>query len=145
VPLALAEDGFLPAWLKKVDAKSGAPTAAIAVCSVAYAACLGIGFTRLVELDVLLYGASLLLEFVALVVLRIREPELARPFRIPGGIVGAAALGVGPLVLLLAALWEGKDEKLGPVPTLAFGGLLALLGPLLYAWRRSRPEMREGE
>jgi amino acid transporter len=136
VPVVLAEDGFLPQWLGKTDAKTGAPWAAIAVCSVAYAACLGIGFTRLVELDVLLYGASLLLEFVALVALRIREPALERPFRVPGGIVGAAALGVGPLVLLGGALWEGRHEQIGPVPTVAFGGGLALLGPLVYAWRR---------
>jgi amino acid transporter len=136
IPVVLAEDGFLPAWIRKTDPKTGAPWAAILVCSVAYAACLGIGFTRLVELDVLLYGASLLLEFVALVALRIREPTLERPFRVPGGIVGAAALSIGPLVLLGGALWEGRDEKLGPVPTVAFGAGLALLGPVVYAWRR---------
>jgi hypothetical protein len=110
---------------------------------VAYAACLGIGFTRLVELDVLLYGASLLLEFVALVLLRVREPTLERPFRVPGGMIGAAVLGVGPLVLLGAALWEGRHEKLGPVPTVAFGAGLALLGPVVYAWRRKRAKVEK--
>jgi len=45
--------------------------------------CLGLGFERLVTIDILLYGASLSLEFVALVVLRIREPELRRPFAFP--------------------------------------------------------------
>ena len=34
-------------------------------------------------LDILLYGASLVLEFLALIVLRIREPQLVRPFRCP--------------------------------------------------------------
>ncbi len=135
VPLALAEDGLLPAWLKRTDARTGAPYASIVACSVAYAACLGIGFTRLVELDVLLYGVSLVLEFVALVVLRVREPGLKRPFRVPGGMVGAVALGVGPTVLLLAALWEGRSEKLGPVPTVAVGAGLAMAGPALY-WLR---------
>jgi hypothetical protein len=33
----------------------------------------------------MIYGASLTLEFVALICLRIREPELKRPFRVPGG------------------------------------------------------------
>jgi amino acid transporter len=138
LPLALAEDGFLPAWLARTDPKTGTPVASVVVCSIAYAACLGIGFTRLVELDVLLYGASLVLEFVALVALRVREPDLPRPFRVPGGLAGAALLGVAPALLLVGALWEGRDEKLGPVPTLAVGALLALLGPLVYVWRRPR-------
>jgi amino acid transporter len=142
VPLVLAEDGFLPAWLRKTDAKTGTPYASVIVCSFAYAACLGIGFSRLVELDVLLYGASLVLEFVALVVLRMREPELARPFRVPGGLAGAAALGIGPTALLLAALWAGRDEKIGPVPTVAFGVAIALLGPAVYLLGR---RMRFGE
>ncbi len=140
LPFAMAEHGLLPAWLKKTDPKTGAPSAAILACSVTYAACLGIGFRRLVELDVLLYGASLVLEFVALVVLRVREPSLPRPFRIPGGVLGTAALGVVPTILLVAALWEGKDEKLGPVPTIAIAAFLALLGPLVYAWRPRNPD-----
>ena len=37
---------------------------------------------------VMLYGSSLILEFVALTALRIREPEMPRPFRMPGGIPG---------------------------------------------------------
>ncbi|PYY09261.1 MAG: amino acid transporter, partial [Acidobacteria bacterium] len=43
------------------------------------------GFERLVTLDIVLWGASMMLEFFALVLLRFREPELKRPFRIPGG------------------------------------------------------------
>jgi amino acid transporter len=138
VPMALAEDGLLPKWLAKTDPKTGAPVASIVACSLAYMACLGIGFSKLVELDVLLYGASLVLEFVALVFLRVREPELPRPFKLPGGLPGAVLAGVGPTLLLLAALWEGRDEKIGPVPTLALGGALALLGPIVYLGSAAR-------
>ncbi len=63
--------------------------------------CLGLGFERLVTIDILLYGTSLALEFVALVALRIREPELPRAFRVPGGMFGAIAVGVAPI----AAAW----------------------------------------
>jgi len=42
----------------------------------------------------MLYGASLMLEFVTLVALRIREPELKRGFRVPGGLTGAILAGV---------------------------------------------------
>jgi len=37
---------------------------------------LNLGFERLVTLDIMIYGASLALEFIALICLRIREPEL---------------------------------------------------------------------
>jgi amino acid transporter len=138
LPVALADHGFLPAWLARRAPKTGAPAASILVCSTLYAACLGLGFIRLVELDVLLYGASLLLEFVALVVLRVREPRLARPFKVGGGTAVAALLGVGPMVLLGLALWDSKDERVGPLPSLVLGALLVGLGPLVYLLRRHR-------
>ena len=133
LPLALAEDGYFPRWLAVRHPRTGAPWASIVLCSLAYAACLGIGFLRLVELDVLLYGVSLLLEFAALVALRVREPGLLRPFKIPGGVIGAALTGVGPLVLLATALWVGRNEKVGSVPALAVGGVVVAMGPVLYA------------
>lgn len=49
----------------------------------------------------LLTGFSILLEFAALVALRIREPELPRPYRVPGGLPVAIGLGVLPLALLI--------------------------------------------
>jgi amino acid transporter len=136
LPVVLAEDGYLPAWLLRRNAKNGAPWASIVACSIAYAACVGIGFIRLVELDVLLYGASLVLEFISLAALRVREPNLERPFRIPGGVIATAALGIPPLSLLGLALWQCRDEKVGPIPSLAFGALLVGLGPVVYALRR---------
>ena len=136
LPVVLADDGYLPRWLARRNGKNGAPWASIVACSVTYAACVGIGFIRLVELDVVLYGASLTLEFVALVTLRVREPELVRPFRIPGGVVSAAALSIPPVWLLGLALWSCRDEKVGPLPSWAFGAFLVGLGPLVYALRR---------
>jgi amino acid transporter len=137
LPAVLAEDGYLPAWLARRSPRSGAPWAAIAVCSVAYAACLGLGFSRLVELDVVLYGASLVLEFVALVVLRAREPGLGRPFRVPGGARSVALWGLPPVALLGVALWQGRAERLGPLSSLSLAAILAGLGPIAYALRRS--------
>ena len=57
-----------------------------------------------------LYGLSLLLEFVALVALRLREPELPRPFRVPGGKVGAISLGLGPALLIGLALYAQGSQ-----------------------------------
>ena len=73
-----------------------------------------------------------MLEFVALVVLRVREPALVRPFRIPGGLPVAIAAGVGPTVLIAFALYAARDEHIGPIPALVFAALVAAAGPLVY-------------
>jgi amino acid transporter len=138
LPLALARDGFLPAVLARRDPRTDAPWVAILVCAGVYVACLGLGFQRLVELDVLLYGSSLVLEFVALVVLRVREPGLARPFRVPGGLVGAVAIGLPPTVLLVAALATTTAGRVGPVSTIQFGLVIMAVGPLVYLIRVAR-------
>ncbi len=83
LPLVMSEDGYLPPVFKRLG-REGAPWVAIVACAILWAICFPLGFERNVILDVLLTGLSILLEFWALVALRIREPELARPFRVPG-------------------------------------------------------------
>ena len=136
LPVALAEDGLLPRIFCQRNERTGAPWVAILACSLAYCGCLGLGFGRLVLFDVLLYGLSLLLEFIALVVLRIREPELPRPFRVPGGLFGVVAVGVFPMALLVAAMLSATGSESG---MLAAGLGLAYLGPLVY-WARQRSQ-----
>jgi amino acid transporter len=89
LPLAMAQDGMLPRVFATVHPRTRVPWVSIVVCAAGWALCLGLGFERLVTLDVMFYGASLALEFITLVVLRIREPRLERPFRVPGGLAGA--------------------------------------------------------
>lgn len=83
-------------------------------------------------LDVLLTGMSILLEFAALVFLRIREPGLDRPYRVPGRLFGVITVGVFPLLLIGATVIRNYGEKLGPINTLSLGAVLIALGPLLY-------------
>jgi amino acid transporter len=103
--------------------------------------CLGLGFERLVTIDVLLYGMSLMLEFVALVVLRIKEPTLRRPFKVPGGMAGAVLLGVSPVLLLGFSIIHGEGEQILGMSGLAFGLLLIGAGFAAY-WAKTalRPE-----
>ena len=61
----------------------------VVLCAICWALALNLSFERLISIDLVLYGASLLLEFIALAVLRVREPELKRPFRVPGGLAAA--------------------------------------------------------
>ncbi|HEV2732238.1 MAG TPA: APC family permease [Terriglobales bacterium] len=132
LPLAMAQDGMLPRVFAKLHPRSRAPWVAIVVCAIGWATCLGLGFERLVTIDILLYGASLLLEFAALVVLRVREPELRRPFRVPGGIVGAVLVGVAPMLLLGFDLVRSQTEQVLGMSSLAFGIMLVSAGVIAY-------------
>ena len=132
LPLAMAQDGMLPQIFARLHPRSRAPWVAILVCAIGWALCLGLGFERLVTIDILLYGASLSLEFVALVVLRIREPELRRPFRVPGGLFGAIAVGVAPMLLLGFSIVRSQHEQVLGMSSFAFGMLLIGAGVLAY-------------
>jgi amino acid transporter len=140
LPAVMAEDGYLPQALALRHPRTGAPWVAIAACAAAWALCLGFSFVKLIVLDVLLTGLSILLEFAALAALRIREPHLQRPYRVPGGLFGAAAIGVPPLALLVLAVVRNQAEPVGPLNALQFGGLLIALGVGVYfvASRRRR-------
>jgi amino acid transporter len=132
VPLAMAQDGMLPRVFSKLTKKTDAPWVSIVVLAVCWAPCLLLGFERLVSIDVLLYGMSLMLEFIALIALRIKEPTLRRPFRVPGGMLGACLLGVAPLILLVFSVIHGQDEHILGMNGLVFGLLLISGG--FVAW-----------
>jgi amino acid transporter len=131
VPMAMAEDGMLPSFLTKRNGR-GVPWVSVLLCGLAWALALKLPFERLISIDLILYGSSLLLEFVALIVLRWREPNLERPFK-AGNLAFAVALGVGPAALIGYALYASRDEKLmGSTSALLFAVVVALLGPMLY-------------
>lgn len=130
LPLAMAEDGWAPRILSK-RLSNGAPCAALIACGILWTCALGLAFDRLVLLDILLYGASLILEFVALTYLRLAEPHLPRPFRVPGGVAGTVVAAVGPAALLLCALVKSRSDTLGGVSAFAVGGGIAIAGLIL--------------
>jgi amino acid transporter len=132
LPLAMARDGMLPKIFAKRSAKTQAPWVAIVVCATCWALCLGLGFKRLITLDIMLYGASLMLEFVTLVALRIEEPGLRREFRVPGGMMGAVTCGIFPLLLLCLAMVESGNETVLGMNGLVFGVLIMFAGVVIY-------------
>ena len=130
LPLTLAEDGMLPAWLT-VKNRRGVPVMALVICGLAWALALRFTFERLISIDLMLYGASLILEFVALVVLRLKEPNLRRPFQV-GNLATAIAMGVGPTAMILFAMYAARDQRMAGMPALLFGLLVASAGPCFY-------------
>ena len=135
VPYAMAEDGLLPRPLARVNRRN-APWISIVVLATGWGLCLGLGFERLVTLDILIYGASLSLEFVALVVLRFTEPALERPFKVPGGMCGAILAGVMPMLLLCFALVRSDHEQILGMNSMVFGALVVIAGFAAYGISR---------
>jgi amino acid transporter len=132
LPAAMADDGLLPRVFTRRNPKNGAPYVAIFGCAIVWALALNLSFAKLIMLDILLTGSSILLEFASLVALRIRAPELPRPYKVPGGLAGAIGIGVGPLVLLILAVVRNKAEPVGPMNALQLGALLIALGVVSY-------------
>src|SRR6202012_5319833 len=125
------EDGFLPAVFTK-KLRNGSPWVAVLACGACWALALGFSFERLITIDLLLWGLSMVLEFVALVVLRRTEPELQRPFRIPGPDWVPILLGMSPAALTIYALYASRTETVAGISALPFALIVAMLGLPLY-------------
>jgi amino acid transporter len=131
LPHALAEDGFLPAVFTK-KLRNGSPWVAVLACGACWALALGFSFERLITIDLVLWGLSLILEFVALIVLRRKEPTLLRPFRIPGPDWVPVLLGLCPAALTLYALYASRTETVAGMSALKFALIIAVMGLPLY-------------
>ena len=132
LPVVMAEDGYLPRIFSRCSARTGAPWVAIVACAILWATCFPLGFEKSLILDVLLTGLSIMLEFWALVALRLREPDLPRPFRVPGGMAGAVAIGIPPLALMIAAVARNRTELVGSTNELVIGVAVIVTGIALY-------------
>jgi len=116
---ALAEDHFLPQWLRAVHPRYLTPARAIALTTglTAFMA-IWLDFAALVDISNLAvisqYGATC----AAVIWLRLKQPELERRFKIPGGIL-VPLLGCG------VSLWLIKQVKL---PELIFTTVVVLIG-----------------
>jgi amino acid transporter len=110
VPFVLAADGFLPRWFVRVSPRFKTPLIAIVVCSVIYALMANDAFLNLLVIDTFTANLTIALELFSLVKLRVSEPDLERPYRVPGGWTGIIAMSV-PLLVVIGvnayyAVWQ---------------------------------------
>src|SRR5579863_4035882 len=80
LPIAMAADGMLPRIFERRN-RRGVPWVSVVFCGLGWALALSLPFEKLISIDLILYGTSLILEFLALIALRLREPDLPRPFQ----------------------------------------------------------------
>ncbi len=126
LPFVLGQDRLLPGWLALLHSRHATPWVAIVVSSGVYSVLALLPFTRLVVLDVWLYSLALVIELAAFLAIRLREPALPRPWRVPGGLTAALPVVALPSLLALLALVTS-----GLTNTVA-GVAAALTGPLAY-------------
>jgi amino acid transporter len=116
IPKVMADDGFLPAPLGRMTRRTAVPHVSILACAAVVSLMALWGFPNLLIIDVTLYGCALMLEFVALAVLRFRRPGAPRPFRIPlntGGILLLASLPGCCLLVALFAIFSTENAHTG--------------------------------
>ena len=123
---ALAADNLGPKTLVKCSKDRGVPYIAVLSLGAFSLIASMFPFEVIVVVDVMLFIAAYVLIFISACILRIREPELGRPFRIPLGTKGFIAMCVPPVTIAFLVLFiSGTDYFLG--------GMLALVsGPVAY-------------
>ena len=131
LPYAMAEDGLLPGFLAKRHSRYGTPVNALILCSLIYGAFTALNFKKLVIIDVLVYSISLLLELVALIRLRVRRPDLERPYKIGGGTPGLVIVSLSLTGTIAASIGFTLLSESDWLQLMIAGGML-LTGPLVY-------------
>jgi len=132
IPYAMARDGVFFQFSKRLHPSFRTPTGAlIFLGSIAALLALSGTYEELYSLFVFAVWIFFALTAIALIRLRVREPELSRPYR-------AWAYPLSPVIFLLAAvaltvnLWVVR-------PVRSTLGLLVIAGgiPFFYRWRKS--------
>jgi amino acid transporter len=136
LPFAMASDAWLPRVIAEVPPDGAAPKVAIASFCAITAVFAIFSFGSLAVIICLLYTAALVLEFLALIILRVRCPNAPRSFRVPGGWWGigyiCTAFFACSSLVVAATLREWKSYP----GQLLVVGITVLSGIVLYALRR---------
>jgi len=104
IPKIMADDKLLPVKFSLEHKKFHTPYISIIVCASLVSVMVLWKFTDLLIIDIILYGAGLLLEFISLIILRIKEPNAPRPFKIPLNAFWLSLLVLLPMLVYAIAL-----------------------------------------
>ena len=117
-----------------------APWVSLVVCGTIYTVVVLVfqNVSDLAVADVTLYAAMMSLELMSFLVLRRREPELARPFKLKGGWSAAVVVCALPLLCVIAGAYY-RAAELGFWSVVGKPLVMMAIVPLVYPlvlWRR---------
>lgn len=138
LPYVMAVEGWLPSWLAHVAPKTGVPVVALMACGLVSALFALLTFGELVILEILIYGGALLLQYLALLVLRWKKADMPRPFRVPGKQLGLVLVTLAPMFCVVAVVGASVREESNAMQQVLVTLLLIGCGPLLYLFGRHR-------
>jgi amino acid transporter len=133
VPQVMANDGLLPKRLTALHPRFNTPYISIIICSLVVSCMIMWTFADLLIIDVMLYGAGLFLEFVSLVILRVKLPDVHRPFKIPLSKAGLCLMISFPVGIYFIALAGAFSESGGTIKPALFA--IAALFSAELGWR----------
>jgi amino acid transporter len=142
LPFVMARDGWLSQIFANVSQKSSVPREAIILFCVVTALLSSLTFVGLAVIQCLLYAGALTLEFLALLILRLRRVEARGSFRIPGGWLGLAYVCITPLGVTLLALKATLRDWRSFSGSLLLVGLSVVTGVVLFLLRRRTAALR---
>nr|DAD41468.1 TPA_asm: hypothetical protein HUJ06_015790 [Nelumbo nucifera] len=123
--LGMSEMGMLPAIFSS-RSKHGTPTISI-LCSATGVVLLSwMSFQEILEFLNFLYSIGMLLEFAAFIRLRVKKPDLQRPYRVPLQTFGVTMLCLPPAFLLVLVMC------LATAKTLIISSSVIIVGVVLY-------------
>ena len=122
----MSRDRLLPRFFGVTHKSWGTPWLAILTMAVVNAVLINFNFDALITIDVFLLMFPYVLIYIAIIVLRVREPEAVRPFRVPLPTWLLGAWVAAPIAIAVIALFvNGVDWMIG--------GLIGILtGPIAY-------------
>jgi amino acid transporter len=139
----LSRDRLYPRFMGRAHRRWGTPWIAILIMGFVDAILVKGSFTTLIVIDVFLLMFSYIPIFIAAIVLRVREPDMPRPYRIPIPTWLLTVWVVFPIAIAVYALFTNGSDYL-------VGGLVGVVsGPIAYlivkrVYRGTTDEALEG-
>lgn len=137
LPFVMAADGWLPKALTKISRETAVPKLSVVCFCVITGVFVALPFGSLAVIQCLTYTGALILEILALFVLRVRKPEAKREFRIPFGWWGMGYVCLIPLAFSALIFYATLRDWQSFPWQMTFVGVTVLAGIALFFMRRT--------
>jgi amino acid transporter len=122
----MSRDRLLPRWLGATHKSWGTPWIAILLMGAVNAVLINFNFDALITIDVFLLMFAYVLIYLTVVIMRFKEPDTPRSFRVPMPTWALCAWVFFPIAIAIIALFVNGTDYL-------IGGLVGVLtGPIAY-------------